>query len=797
MNQRIINNLLSLSLFLLVSIQLWGQHIPEGYYDNAVGKKKAELKTALHGIIKSAKVLGYGSGAGKTWSGFAKTDVDKNGNYVDMYSSNKVPVNGTSAGSGMNIEHSFAKSWWGGQKVQAYCDIQQLRPSNSGANSSKGSWPMAVVDGKKTYDNGVIKVGKSSSRPGGEISAWEPSDEYKGDFARIYMYMVTCYEDYASRWMGNSANQLDNNTYPVFEPWTVELLLKWCRQDPVSEWEIQRNDKVYDIQGNRNPFVDYPELAEYVWGEKTDTEWSPGGTTDPVINSPKDQSIVDMGVTAINIPLVKSIRVSGRNLTENITLAVSGTGFELSTKSVTKEEAPSGKDITVTFKSSANGSSSAILTLKSGSLTTTVTLKAEAVDGIPALPAENVMTSSFIACWTDLLGGMYSLKVFESDGTTLLKGYPVTVQASTGEYAVTELTPATVYYYQLSQGSVTSNKVKVTTLAPTPLLTTSLPDGDLNFAAAPGESPAQKRVIVHAEFLKNNIEATIDTPFEISLDRENWSQSQTVDKEGETIYVRMPATDEVKRWEGELSFATESLPEPVELDVTAVVEISKNYLEDFEQGVKSGYGFGNVKCTMNEWTFDDAGLFGQTNFDRYNGKQAVRLGKTDNSYVCMNEDKVKGIGRLSFSAGLCGVDQAGEIQVSYSTDGGVSWKNSGNPVEIKEPTLQKFSFEINVEGAARIKIQKTKGGRLNIDDVEMSDYMLSSISSEPKAGLAVLTGKGHLVIQADSEQEVSVFNTEGRTVYRKQVSQGETVLSLPQGNYIVSTNESNQKVSVY
>lgn len=161
---------------------------------------------------------------------------------------------------------------------------------------------MAIVDGKTTYDNGVIKVGKSSSRPGGEITAWEPSDQYKGDFARIYMYMVTCYENFSEKWTGNSVNQLDNNTYPVFEDWTIKMLLEWCEKDPVDDWEIARNDKVYKIQGNRNPFVDHPELAEYIWGDKTDTEWYPEDNNEPAIISPKDKSEIDLGMTAVNYP---------------------------------------------------------------------------------------------------------------------------------------------------------------------------------------------------------------------------------------------------------------------------------------------------------------------------------------------------------------------------------------------------------------------------------------------------------------------------------------------------------------
>ena len=51
------------------------------------------------------------------------------------------------------------------------------------------------------------------------------------------------------------------------KPWAIKLLLQWSRQDPVSEKERTRNEKVYAIQGNRNPFIDYPELVEYIWGD--------------------------------------------------------------------------------------------------------------------------------------------------------------------------------------------------------------------------------------------------------------------------------------------------------------------------------------------------------------------------------------------------------------------------------------------------------------------------------------------------------------------------------------------------
>jgi endonuclease I len=373
----------ALALFFLLSLVVNAQNIPTDYYKNAEGLKKAALKTALHHIIKDADELGYGSGSGKTWSGFCQVDVDAEGYYVDMYSTNRVRKNGMGAGSGMNIEHSFAKSWWGRIKNQAYKDIQQLRPSNSRANSAKGSWPMAVVDGKTTYSNGAIKVGKSSSRPGGEIMAWEPSDEYKGDFARIYMYMVTCYENFDQLWKGNSVNQLDNNTYPVFEDWTTQLLLKWTREDPVSEWEITRNDKVYGIQGNRNPFVDYPELAEYIWGNKMEQAWYPVGGTDPIILSPNDGEVVEMGMTKLNESLEHTLLIKARNLEENLTLTLTGQGYSTTVASLTPEQSKAGQNITITFNASEALTSEGRLTLTSGELSSSVTFHAKSVEFIP------------------------------------------------------------------------------------------------------------------------------------------------------------------------------------------------------------------------------------------------------------------------------------------------------------------------------------------------------------------------------------------------------------------------------
>ena len=237
------------------------------YYTSVDGVKGgAALKTALHELIKDHKKISYGSGEDKTWGAFYTTDaVVENGKrrVLDMYSAEKRYFGSKgSAVSGMNIEHSVAKSWWGGNQNNAYCDIHHLNPSDQNANSRKSNYPLGELT-SVSWENGVTFVGKANI-DGKSQNAYEPCDEYKGDFARVFMYMFTCYQDltWEYTWMN-----YEKSTYPTLKPWAVELLLKWHKQDPVSEKEVNRNNAVYAVQGNRNPFIDYPQLADYVWGD--------------------------------------------------------------------------------------------------------------------------------------------------------------------------------------------------------------------------------------------------------------------------------------------------------------------------------------------------------------------------------------------------------------------------------------------------------------------------------------------------------------------------------------------------
>lgn len=236
------------------------------------GKKGAELKTALQPLLKPKKVLGYGSGNGNTWSGFYKTDRNpKNNECYNRYSSEKFFFTSTTkAISGMNIEHSFPKSWWGKTNNDAYKDLYHLYPSPSTGNSQKGNYPMDEVTNASIEEEGYDKIGTGKNV---NSRAWEPGDRFKGDFARTYMYMAVAYGDLTFSEDGQKT--MNNEAYPGLKPWASALYCKWSSADRVDSLERARNNAVALIEGNRNLFIDYPYLDEYVWGDSVDVAFDP------------------------------------------------------------------------------------------------------------------------------------------------------------------------------------------------------------------------------------------------------------------------------------------------------------------------------------------------------------------------------------------------------------------------------------------------------------------------------------------------------------------------------------------
>ncbi|MDR1974874.1 MAG: endonuclease [Bacteroidales bacterium] len=266
-------------LFLATSVLL--AQAPMGYYDNAEGKSSYTLKTALHNIINSHTQLSYGD----LWNAFEDTDLKSGTNKIwDMYSNcdftykTKQCGNYSNECDCYNREHSFPKSWFNDDPPM-YTDLFHLYPTDGKVNGMRSNYPFGKVS-NPTYTSGNgSKLGPCSGCDGYTKTVFEPIDEYKGDFARSYFYMVTCYQDKVKDWNCDMLNRTENQ---AFSEWAKNILIQWHRDDPVSEKEVNRNNAVYSWQGNRNPFIDYPELAEKIWGGDN-TPFYPNG--DPVSNS--------------------------------------------------------------------------------------------------------------------------------------------------------------------------------------------------------------------------------------------------------------------------------------------------------------------------------------------------------------------------------------------------------------------------------------------------------------------------------------------------------------------------------
>ena len=243
---------------------------PGTYYDNisktATG---ATLKTALFNLIKNHTNNGYDF----AYTAYKTSDVDDNGKIIDVYSSCKFDperdhqgapgkTNYSKEGDLFNREHTVPQSVFN-EAQPMKSDLHHLLPTDGYVNNRRSNYPHAVVSSAKYTSSNGTKVGTSGTE-GVSGTVCEPIDEYKGDFARIYFYMVTRYEDKVSGW--KSFGAFSGNSFPALSSWAISLYLKWSEQDPVSEKEVKRNEVIYGFQKNRNPFVDHPEYAKRIWG---------------------------------------------------------------------------------------------------------------------------------------------------------------------------------------------------------------------------------------------------------------------------------------------------------------------------------------------------------------------------------------------------------------------------------------------------------------------------------------------------------------------------------------------------
>lgn len=241
--------------------------IPAGYYDSANGLTGSALKTALHRIIRNHTKRSYD----QLWTDFETTDMTSTGKVWDMYSNCTWTFGTDQCGSYSsecdcyNREHSMPNSWWGGSTDTMYSDLFHLVPTDGKVNGMRSNYPFGTVS-SPTYTSGNGSKLGPCSFSGYTGTVFEPIDTYKGDFARNYFYLATRYETRIASW---SSDMLAGNSYPVFTTWALNLLYQWHTQDPVSQKEIDRNNAIYGIQHNRNPYIDHPEWVAVVWNFPT------------------------------------------------------------------------------------------------------------------------------------------------------------------------------------------------------------------------------------------------------------------------------------------------------------------------------------------------------------------------------------------------------------------------------------------------------------------------------------------------------------------------------------------------
>lgn len=150
-------------------------------------------------------------------------------------------------------------------------DAFHVYPTDGKVNGQRSNYQFGeCANGVSLGGKALGKLGQSTFPGYTSLKVFEPDDQYKGDFARTYFYMATRYADICGGW-GNAFNAVASNS--GLSKYSIALFLKWHREDPVSQKEITRNDAVYAKQHNRNPFIDYPMLAEFIWGTQKGQAW--------------------------------------------------------------------------------------------------------------------------------------------------------------------------------------------------------------------------------------------------------------------------------------------------------------------------------------------------------------------------------------------------------------------------------------------------------------------------------------------------------------------------------------------
>ncbi|WP_312393540.1 endonuclease [Chryseobacterium sp.] len=268
---------------------------PAGYYDGTTGLSGYALKSKLHDII-STKNINWNYGDLPNY--YNQTDLDKYYDHgpsnttilLDIYSEKPLEADAyeytaadlistsNAEGLGYNREHAVPQSTFN-SNYPMYSDLHFVIPTDARINQLRNNYPYGIGNSTVHYTFTNTSRIANSAIPNYVYTnrVYEPIDEFKGDIARMLLYFAVRYENKLPSFNhSTNANPaldrsaLDGTAERAFEPAYIAMLLQWHNQDPVSPREIDRNNAVYAIQNNRNPFIDNPQWVNAIWTQTPD-----------------------------------------------------------------------------------------------------------------------------------------------------------------------------------------------------------------------------------------------------------------------------------------------------------------------------------------------------------------------------------------------------------------------------------------------------------------------------------------------------------------------------------------------
>lgn len=760
-------------LVVLTGMQMMAA-VPSGYYNNAQNKSDQALMSALHQIIKGHTKRGYDQ---------LKTDfktTDCNGNIIiDRYSDSQFTYGtdfcGTynSVGDCYNREHSIPNSWWGGSSSDtAYTDLHHLIPTDGWVNSERGNYPFG--DCANGTPKGTGKRG-TCTFSGYNSTVFEVADEYKGDFARMYFYFAVRYMTRISSYTSGLGNVVfTSGNYKCLTTWAINQLLEWHRNDPVSTLETTRNDAVYGLQRNRNPFVDYPELVEYIWGNMQGNAWNSGSTPTPTptLTSPTNGSTVNVGTNTGN-GVSKAINVSGSNLTKALTMSMSGTGFTVSPTSITAANANAGTTITVTYNGTATNATGT-LTISSSEVSSTVNLTASYNSGVGPTPGDEVV-ETWEGCtvggyWTQEVQGAAFKWYFSNAGL-----YARTSDHWNGSLGCCFGKNADSYI-QMSE-DVTGGASKLT------------------FYAAKYGSDANPTM----KILYSTNGGSTWTEMATCTLNGTWQQySYDLNVTG-NVRFKFQQTAGVRLNIDDIAITSNAGT----IAPTPVITISSLASMVAELNGTSSIVSGSVTAEDNSeniiLTVD--GNF-QISLNRYTWSRTLTLDPSGEVfYVRIADTSVAGdySGELSATTSLASAyaDVEGTVNAPTVLIGDVNMDGSVNIADVT--TLIDYLLSGNVDKFDELAADVNQDGLINIADVTS---LIDRLLSPSEAVIAInavdwfaVPDQGAIFIENPMGENLSVYNLDGECV-ATAISQGESTIALHSGIYVVASDTTSTKVVV-